>query len=91
MFSEPRTSARGTLAVFTQCAAICVMSLLAWVWKGLLIPGTTVNLNLLQVGSALAVFVFGFDGVVNLPSIRGQMLGGKRRTGSKRAPNVQFS
>ncbi|CAL1167529.1 unnamed protein product [Cladocopium goreaui] len=29
--------------------------------------------DLFQIGSALSVFVFGFDGIVNLPSIRGQM------------------
>ena len=32
-----------------------------------------IKFDFFQIGSALSVFVFGFDGVVNLPSIRGEM------------------
>ncbi|CAJ1401251.1 unnamed protein product [Effrenium voratum] len=68
-----RVAPLGTAAVFGQCCAICVGSLFASLQE---MPGRTRSVamfDMLQIGSGLSVFVFGFDGVVNVPSIRGQM------------------
>lgn len=77
----------GTAAVFAQCAAICIGCLVITV-KGKVITPPQLEtflviqikptwsfmiFDVFQIGSALSVFVFGFDGIVNLPSIRGQM------------------
>lgn len=74
-----RVAPLGTFAVFAQCAAICVGSVMAH-WMDLGVHETKrsegwrfASGGVFEVGSALSVFVFGFDGVVNLPSIRGQM------------------
>mmetsp|Transcript_32409 Transcript_32409/g.61023 ORF Transcript_32409/g.61023 Transcript_32409/m.61023 type:complete len:482 (-) Transcript_32409:20-1465(-) len=76
-----RVAPVGTVAVFSQCAAICIGSLFMSVTVSApAVPGGSlrptwqaVYADVFQIGSAISVFVFGFDGIVNLPSIRGQM------------------
>lgn len=64
----------GSAAVFTQAVAICIGSMLQALWP--VSETRTYNapeLSLNTIGSTVAIFVFGFDAIVNLPAMRGQM------------------
>lgn len=64
----------GTAAIFMQAVAICIGSMLQAFWP--VSETRTYNapeLSLNTVGSTVAIFVFGFDAIVSLPAMRGQM------------------
>eukprot|EP00930_Biecheleria_cincta_P019704 TRINITY_DN14978_c0_g1_i1.p1 TRINITY_DN14978_c0_g1~~TRINITY_DN14978_c0_g1_i1.p1 ORF type:complete len:496 (-),score=101.10 TRINITY_DN14978_c0_g1_i1:192-1679(-) len=63
----------GTAAVFTQAVTICIGSLLQAFQPVPTRTYTAPELSFGTVGTTISIFVFGFDAIVSLPAMRGQM------------------